>query len=162
MRNKHQTRATGYSNNPKFQSVEPSEIVCDGSQPRGSPTSGGARPVIYSPDSFSNTSNCSISSRFENGFGREQLCSANPDDYIQITENDAQTLEEDVTQFDQAQSELSLNKNSTGSNELQESCLLRYFIEELSPWVGLLKLKHTRSEITRSSSITVMSDDIFN
>ncbi|KGO41847.1 hypothetical protein PEX1_083880 [Penicillium expansum] len=92
----------------------------------GSFTIESARPVVCSPGSPSNVSNSSISSSLDNGIERNQLPRAKSDN-LELGSHTATVRSVDTS--------YSVNQGSTkGSSNVQEACLLRYFIEELSPW----------------------------
>jgi hypothetical protein len=134
--------ASGNSKPPNFESVGPNEVVQIESQQIESPPSDGAREVIYSPGSLSNSSRGSRSSGVDNGLGREEPYLTEPNNEIQLTET-LKTLRECIAPCDQGHSQFFVEQNPTRvSSDLQESCLLRYFIEELSPWVGNFKWKN--------------------
>lgn len=61
---------------------------------------------------------------------------------------------------DDASSPYSYQCTPTASESVQESCLLRYFIEELSAWVRAISLAHGKTPAKNSSLIIVMTGGI--
>ncbi|KXG46236.1 uncharacterized protein PGRI_050920 [Penicillium griseofulvum] len=106
-----QSQAEHYSNTLIFGSAEPNE----NSQNESSHAA--------------NVSNSSVSSGIENGFEREQFYVRSGGDFRNAKLDSLTTTSSSVN------SSYSVNRGSEqGSSNVQEACLMRYFIEELSPW----------------------------
>lgn len=149
-----QRQAGGYSITDIFGSVELNENLQNESSNVGSFTIESARPVVCSPGSPSNVSNSSISSSLDNGIERNQLPRAKSDN-LELGSHTATVRSVDTS--------YSVNQGSTkGSSNVQEACLLRYFIEELSPWVSHIIFPRDYLTMTFHSLIIAMSDATFN
>lgn len=129
--NEHQRQADSYLSAINFGSVEAIENIQNESSHAGSFSVDGGRPAICSPGPSTNLSNSLISPRLGNGLQRKQLCLTNSDDNPRNAELGCHT----ATLRSVNTSYLDHQDWAEGYRNVQESCLLRYFIEELSPWV---------------------------
>lgn len=156
--NEHQRQAGSYPSAINFRSIEPTENLQNESSHAGSFSADGARPAVCSPGSSNNASNSSISPGLDNGLQRKRLCLGKSDGNHRNAElgYHTATLRSVTTSY-------FVNQDSAeGYSNVQESCLLRYFIEELSPWVRHIIYSRFSLKITFHSLIIAMSDVTFN
>jgi hypothetical protein len=156
--NGHQRQTGSYSNTLHFESVGPDEDVLDESQLAGSSRLDGARPGVCSPSMPTNVSNSSISLGQDNGLESEQYCFSRDDNNIPDAAPSRHT-----TTSRSVNASFSVNQGLTkGSSDIQESCLMRYFMEELSPWVRHVVSPMCSLKLTLHSLIIVMSGVTFS
>ncbi|CAG7934919.1 unnamed protein product [Penicillium nalgiovense] len=121
--NEHQRQTGSYSNTLNLGSVEPDENIQNEPQHTGSFRLDVTGSTVGSPSSPANVSSSSTFTSLDNGFERGQSCLAKSDANLRNAAPGSH-----MTTY-------SVNQDLTrGSSNIQESCLMRYFIEELSPW----------------------------
>lgn len=156
--NEDQRQAGSYPSALNFGSVEPIETLQNESSHADLFSADGGRPAVSSPGSSNNVSNSSISPGLDNALQRKQLCLAKSDGNHPNAELgcDAATLRSVNTSY-------FVNQDwAEDYSNVQESCLLRYFIEELSPWVRQIIHPRYSLKITFHSLIIAMRDVTFN
>lgn len=156
--NTRQRQTDSYSNTLIFRAAEPGEDAHSESQHAGSSRLDGARPGVCSPGIPTNVSNPSISPGQDNVLEREQHCLSKNDDNIRNAEPSSHT-----TTSRSVNTSFSVNQwLAKGSSNIQESCLMRYFIEELSPWVLQVIPPMCPLKLTLHSLTIVMSGVTFS
>lgn len=156
--NDHQRQASRYLSTINFGSIEPIENPQNESWHAGSFSIGGGRPAVCSPGSSNNFSNSSISPSLNNGLQRKKICLVNSGGNPRNAELGGHT-----TTLRSVNTSYFVNPDWTESDSnIQEPCLLRYFIEELSPWVRQINYPRYSLKITFYSLIIAMSDVTFN
>ncbi|CAG8273939.1 unnamed protein product [Penicillium salamii] len=89
--------------------------------------------ATHSHSPFSDAA-CSIRSTYGSAPEGQVRRPSNPEQDSQPPRDNYQITRSNVAQFNQTPTTSSLVSDTKASSQLQESCLMRYFIEELSPW----------------------------
>ncbi|CRL27723.1 unnamed protein product [Penicillium camemberti] len=128
--NEHQRQAGSYPIAIDFGPVESIENIQNESSHAGSFSVDGGRPAVCSPGSSNNFSNSSTPPGLDNGLQRKEFCLTESDGNPRNAELGCHT----ATLRSVKPSYFVNQDGAEGYSNVQESCLLRYFIEELSPW----------------------------
>lgn len=156
--NEHQRQAGSYPIAIDFGPVESIENIQNESSHAGSFSVDGGRPAVCSPGSSNNFSNSSTPPGLDNGLQRKEFCLTESDGNPRNAELGCHT----ATLRSVKPSYFVNQDGAEGYSNVQESCLLRYFIEELSPWVRQIIYPRYSLKMTFYSLIIAMSDVTFN
>lgn len=92
--------------------------------------------ATHSHSPFSDAA-CSVRSTHDNAPEGQDRRPTNPNQDSQPLGDNYQIIRSNLSQLNQTSTTSSLVSDTQASRQLQESCLMRYFIEELSPWVRI-------------------------